>query len=105
MRAPRTAGSAGVTVREPAPPPPIVAPRSVPAGVGELTFAYTRACRRDAATPLILGLVMLKNGVKYILRGTMRDEQGRGGEHRVDPSFEGAPAFLEHAKETWAKVS
>jgi hypothetical protein len=73
-------------------------------GVGELTFAYTRACRKDA-TPPILKLVMLEDGVKYILRGTVRDEQGRGGEYRVDPSFKGAPEFLEHAKEIWAKVS
>lgn len=73
-------------------------------GVGELTFAYARACRKDAAPP-ILKLLMLEDGVKYILRGTMRDEQGRGGEHRVDPSFERAPEFLEHAKRIWDQVS
>ncbi len=73
-------------------------------GIGELTFAYTRACRKNASPPG-LKLLMLEDGTKYILRGTMRDERGRGGEHRVDPSFEQAPEFLEHAKQVWAKVS
>jgi hypothetical protein len=74
-------------------------------GIGELTFAYALACRTDM-TPAALKLLMFENGDKYILRGTMRNEEGKGGDLRIDPSFaSGAPAFLEHAKRSWQKVS
>src|SRR5262249_42009319 len=72
-------------------------------GVGEITFAYARACPSE--TPATIKLLMLENGHKYILRGTVRNEEGRGGDLSVDPPFDnGAPAFLEHAKATWQNV-
>jgi hypothetical protein len=67
-------------------------------GIGELTFAYVRACRTGTA-PTAMKLLMLENGDKYILRGSM------GGELRVDPSFTRTPAFVEHAKRTWQSVN
>jgi hypothetical protein len=71
-------------------------------GIGEITFAYARACGAQSA-PATLKLLMLENGDKYVVRGTTDDEQGRGV--TADPSFDDrAPAFLEHARETWHRV-
>lgn len=73
-------------------------------GIGEITFAYAVACRTDM-TPATLKLLMFEDGAKYILRGTMRGEEGSGGDFKVDRSFEnGPPVFLEHAKASWLKV-
>lgn len=72
-------------------------------GFGELTFAYSLACRSDMS-PARLKLLMLENGEKFILRGTTNVPGVGGGQYTVDASFKaGPPALLEHAKKVWKR--
>lgn len=75
--------------------------------LGEITFAYQKACISDVS-PKELRLLMLENGNKYIIRGTTSiDKPGIkvDGSKKVDASFDKAPAsFLLHADEIWDKV-
>ncbi|MEL6589234.1 MAG: hypothetical protein AAFQ68_04110 [Bacteroidota bacterium] len=75
--------------------------------LGEITFAYRKACISDVS-PLELKLLMLEDGEKYIIRGNTLitfGEESIGGDKEVDASFEAAPkVFLEHALEVWDAV-
>lgn len=75
--------------------------------LGEITFAYQKACISDVS-PKELRLLMLENGNKYIIRGTTSiDKPGIkvDASKKVDASFDKAPAsFLLHAEEIWDKV-
>ena len=75
--------------------------------LGEITFAYQKACISDVS-PKELKLLMLENGNKYIIRGTTSiDKPGiqTTGSKKVDASFDKAPAgFLMHADKIWSKV-
>ncbi|MEL7341037.1 MAG: hypothetical protein AAGM67_11160, partial [Bacteroidota bacterium] len=66
--------------------------------LGEITFAYRKACVSDVS-PLELKLLMLENGEKYIIRGHTLitfGEESIGGDKEVDVSFEVASkVFLE----------
>jgi hypothetical protein len=74
--------------------------------LGEITFAYQKACISDVS-PKELKLLMLENGNKYIIRGTTSiDKPGTkvDGSKKVDTSFHKAPAsFLSHADKIWYK--
>ena len=75
--------------------------------LGEITFAYRKACISDVS-PKELKLLILENGEKYIIRGHTLlafGEETIGGDKVVDPAFEQAPeSFLQHAQEMWANV-
>lgn len=76
-------------------------------GIGESTFLYTLGCRSDVS-PLGYKLLMHEGKDKYAIRGTrliaMKDVEPYGGEIKVDPSFDAAPAgFLDYAKKQWKK--
>lgn len=75
--------------------------------LGELTFAYKKACISDVS-PLDQKLLILENGDKYIIRGTTTVRMGPEiyeGEKNIDASFEKAPEeFLPHALEVWKKI-
>lgn len=74
--------------------------------LGELTFAYKKACISDVS-PIGLKLLILENGNKFIIRGTtlfILGEEKIGGDKHIDPSFENAPnGFLSHANKIWDK--
>lgn len=76
--------------------------------LGEITFAYQKTCRSDVS-PLVLKLLILENGEKYILRGTTIVDTGSekiGGDKKIDASFDQAPSvFLNHANEIWANIN
>ncbi len=76
-------------------------------GLGEITFAYKKACISDVS-PLELKLLMLENGNKYIIRGNTLIKMGEetfGGNKTVDPTFEQAPPnFLSHANKVWSAI-
>ncbi|MTB52683.1 M949_RS01915 family surface polysaccharide biosynthesis protein [Lewinella sp. W8] len=75
--------------------------------LGEITFAYRKACISDVS-PKELKLLTLENGNKYIIRGTTTLEAPGmrvDGSKTVDASFNEAPAsFLTHAESIWEKV-
>jgi len=75
--------------------------------IGELTFAYKKACISDVS-PKELKLLMLENGEKYIIRGfTSIDVPGVkiDGAKEVDSSFDHAPtSFRAHADQVWDEV-
>ena len=75
--------------------------------IGEITFAYRKACVSDVS-PIGLKLLVLENGNKYIIRGNSITDLGEfkiGGEKNVDVSFDNAPEeFLKHANAIWSKV-
>lgn len=75
--------------------------------IGEITFAYRKACVSDVS-PIGLKLLVLENGNKYIIRGNSITDLGEfkiGGEKNVDTSFNNAPEkFLKHANAVWLKV-
>jgi len=75
--------------------------------LGEITFAYQKACISDVS-PKGLKLLILENGNKYIIRGTNSiDKPGIkvDGSKKVDASFDEAPAgFLSLANKIWDKV-
>ncbi|TBR41745.1 hypothetical protein CBF23_009040 [Marinomonas agarivorans] len=73
--------------------------------LGEITFAYQKACISDLS-PLELKLLILENGHKHIIRGTttITTKSGRiKGKKQIDEgSFATAPAaFLSHANALW----
>ena len=75
---------------------------------GEITFAYKKSCRSDMS-PMILKLLTLENGEKYIIRGTTIIEvdygSSYGGEKNIDPSFYNAPKlFLTNANRIWGEI-
>lgn len=76
--------------------------------IGEITFAYQKSCRSDVS-PLVLKLLILENGEKYILRGnTIVDlgDQKIGGDKKMDASFDQAPmVFLDHANKVWGSIN
>lgn len=75
--------------------------------IGEISFAYRKACISDVS-PKELKLLMLENGDKYIIRGNTLisfGEESYGGDKKIDASFDQAPeAFLSHAEKLWAEV-
>lgn len=75
--------------------------------VGELTFAYKKACISDVS-PKGLKLLMLENGNKFIIRGTTTIVEPGGridGTKNVDASFKNAPnSFLSHANTIWESI-
>lgn len=76
-------------------------------GIGESTFLYTLGCRSDVS-PLGYKLLMHEGKDKYAIRGTrlivVQGAKPYGGEIKVDPSFDNAPAgFLDYAKKQWKK--
>ena len=75
--------------------------------LGEITFAYQKACISDVS-PKELKLLMLENGNKYIIRGTTSiDKPGIkvDGSKKIDASFNNAHAsFLSHANKVWDKI-
>ena len=77
-------------------------------GLAEVTFAYKLNCTSDVS-PGTLKLLVLEDGEKYIIRGQTRVDLGdgsQGGEYKVDPSFDKAPAgFVDHAKKVWDGVA
>lgn len=75
--------------------------------LGEITFAYHKACISDVS-PKELKLLMLENGNKYIIRGTTSINKPGikiNGSKKVDTSFDKAPTnFLSHADKIWDKI-
>lgn len=76
--------------------------------LGEITFAYKKACISDVS-PLELKLLILENGNKFIIRGTTLINMGDmniGGDKNIDPSFDNAPeGFLGHANQVWDQIN
>ncbi len=75
--------------------------------VGEISFAYRKACISDVS-PKELKLLILENGDKYIIRGNTLisfGEKSYGGDKKVDASFDQAPErFLSHANQLWEEI-
>ncbi|MCH2234273.1 MAG: hypothetical protein MK078_08470 [Crocinitomicaceae bacterium] len=70
--------------------------------LAEVSFIYRLACTSDVS-PSTQKLLLLENGIKYILRGNTQVE-GFGGEFEIDESFDNAPAgFLSHCESLWAQ--
>jgi hypothetical protein len=79
-------------------------------GIAEVTFAYEVGCR-DGNDPMPYKLLVLEDGVKYILRGAMRRADPRGDGKAIGGGYEPAPAaakwpkaFLDHAKAVWERT-
>jgi hypothetical protein len=80
-------------------------------GFAELTFGYQLDDCASDVRPMTYKVLVIENGTKYILRGTTRVPAGNhgetmGGAFTPDPVEAKWPAaFLEHAKDIWAKTS
>jgi len=75
---------------------------------GEITFAYNLACISDLS-PIVLKLLILENGNKYIIRGHSKivlGDETIGGDKNIDSSFvKASPEFLEFANKVWADIT
>lgn len=74
-------------------------------GIGEVTFGWIADCTSDVS-PNNYKILMSDGEEKYAIRGNTKVNPGNGeylgGDQKVDPSFEKAPAgFLDHAKKVW----
>jgi hypothetical protein len=79
-------------------------------GIAEVTFAYELSCRNDTR-PAIYKLIVLENGVQYMLNGKTRIEAAGvladpGGNFEPDPAAAKWPrGFLDHAKKLWQSTA
>jgi hypothetical protein len=77
-------------------------------GIAELTYGYQLACRSDVSTATYK-LLLVEDGVKYILRGHSRmkiDDSIAGGEFVAEPAPATWPAgFYDHAAALWSRTA
>ncbi len=77
-------------------------------GIAEVTYGYQLACRSDVSSATYK-LLLVEDGVKYILRGHSRvqgDSGPTGGDFVPEPAPTSWPAgFYEHATALWNKTA